>query len=96
MGARVWQEKKRLGEKSYVVVKCPFKLIYSNAKSKDQRYQLVRQETNHIHRVDFWKKIQVNLEKNRVFLSLELFLIMNLYIIGPWNVKILTKTFNIQ
>jgi hypothetical protein len=53
MGARVWQEKKRLGEKSYVVVKCPFKLIYSNAKSKDQRYQLMRQETNHIHRVDF-------------------------------------------
>ena len=28
MGAKVWEEKKRSGEKGYLVVKCPFKLIY--------------------------------------------------------------------
>lgn len=53
LGAKVWEEKKKTGEKSYVVVKCPFKLIYSNAKEANQQFKLVRQEMNHIHRVDF-------------------------------------------
>lgn len=51
------------GEKSkyksnYVIVKCPFKLIYREMQSNDKKhefqYRLVRHEMNHIHPVDFW------------------------------------------
>ena len=43
---------------NYVVVKCPFKLIYrevlNNDSKHDFHYRLVRHEMNHIHPVDFW------------------------------------------
>ena len=41
LGAYHWEEKKRVGDKSYLVVKCPFKLIYTK---KGDKYELVRQE----------------------------------------------------
>jgi hypothetical protein len=37
-GAQHWEDKKRVGDKSYLVVKCPFKLIYS----KRGQYTLIR------------------------------------------------------
>jgi hypothetical protein len=38
LGAMVWERRKLAGDKSYLVVRCPFKLIYR----KDKEYTLVR------------------------------------------------------
>ena len=56
VAAEKWKQQFRKGtDKVYIHLKCPFKVIYD--KADDGSFKLVRYESKHIHKVEFWSLI---------------------------------------